>query len=359
MSVGLVMIVKDEAPVIARCLESVKPFIDWWVISDTGSTDGTQQIIRDVMDGEVPGMLHQDEWVDFAHNRNRVLEEARMYSDGPTHYVLTIDADELLIGNLDTSDLTDDGYHLTVHYDQTVYQRLALIRLHSPWQWVGPVHEYLDLPDATLGTLESPTVEVHHDGARSRDPETYRKDAALLQRAITDDPRNPRLWFYLAQSWKDADEPEKALTAYTVRMELEGGWEQERWYAAFQVARLSEQLGDDRCAEYYLDAFQMDPSRAEPLVELARFERLRNRFPIAAMYAARAFEIREPEPSAGALFVDTSAYGWRVSDELAVSLFYCGRYVDAAIFAERAAALLPEDPRLAENERMCREAVIR
>ena len=38
----LCMIVKNESRVIERCLSAVRPLIDYWVISDTGSTDGTQ-----------------------------------------------------------------------------------------------------------------------------------------------------------------------------------------------------------------------------------------------------------------------------------------------------------------------------
>ena len=50
------MIVRNEAPIIERCLESVMKFIDHWVIVDTGSTDGTQQLIQQVL-RNVPGEL--------------------------------------------------------------------------------------------------------------------------------------------------------------------------------------------------------------------------------------------------------------------------------------------------------------
>ena len=68
-SICLNMIVKNEAPVIKRCLATVKPWITSWVISDTGSDDGTQDIIKEYMK-DMPGKLIERPWVDFAHNRN-------------------------------------------------------------------------------------------------------------------------------------------------------------------------------------------------------------------------------------------------------------------------------------------------
>ena len=79
-TVCLNMIVKNEAPVISRCIDSVRPIIDCWTIVDTGSSDGTQDIIRKEL-SDLPGELHERPWRDFASNRSEALELARGRSD--------------------------------------------------------------------------------------------------------------------------------------------------------------------------------------------------------------------------------------------------------------------------------------
>ena len=85
------MIVKNEAKVVRRCLASVRPLLDYWVVVDTGSTDGTQDIVRQAMSG-LPGEVVQRPWVDFAHNRSEALSLARQHGT----YSLIIDADDEL-----------------------------------------------------------------------------------------------------------------------------------------------------------------------------------------------------------------------------------------------------------------------
>src|SRR3954467_653686 len=89
--VCLNMIVRDESAVIERCLASVRPHVDHWVIVDTGSMDDTIERIRRAMD-PVPGDVFERPWRDFGHNRTEALELARNRAD----YVLFIDADETL-----------------------------------------------------------------------------------------------------------------------------------------------------------------------------------------------------------------------------------------------------------------------
>ena len=92
-TVCLNMIVKNEVHVIERCLASVRELIDYWVIVDTGSVDGTPEVIAAALAG-TPGELHHREWKDFGTNRTEALELARGKSD----YVFIIDADEQLPG---------------------------------------------------------------------------------------------------------------------------------------------------------------------------------------------------------------------------------------------------------------------
>ena len=55
-TITLCMIVKDETHIIEECLKSMLPYIDRYDITDTGSTDGTPELIKKVMDeAGVPG----------------------------------------------------------------------------------------------------------------------------------------------------------------------------------------------------------------------------------------------------------------------------------------------------------------
>src|SRR6202000_1843866 len=106
-AIVLNMIVKNEATVIRRCLDSLRQIIDHWVIVDTGSTDGTQDIIRAHLH-DLPGELPERPWRDFAQNRSEALELAR----GKADYTFIIDADDTLefVADVNLPELTADFY---------------------------------------------------------------------------------------------------------------------------------------------------------------------------------------------------------------------------------------------------------
>ncbi|HEY5581264.1 MAG TPA: glycosyltransferase [Rhodoferax sp.] len=343
------MIVKNEAHVIRRCLDSVRPFVDHWVIVDTGSTDGTQDIIRAHF-ADIPGELHERPWRNFGHNRTEAIGLARAKGD----YLLCIDADELLRApdGFVWPDLVQDAYYLHAEYAGTIYSRGALVSTRLEWRWSGVIHEYLtSTPAAQFAQLEWPRIVVFHDGARARDPKIYEKDAAILERALTDEPLNTRYAFYLAQSWRDAGEFVKSREAYRRRAAM-GGWEEEVWYSRYEIARLSERLGASvpEVRSAYLDAYQSRPRRAEPLCELARYHRQRDELPLAYLFARQAAAILYPSDT---LFIDDAVYRWRSLDELGIAAYWVGPLAEGKAAVERllAEGYLPasERPRIEAN----------
>jgi glycosyltransferase involved in cell wall biosynthesis len=323
-TVCLSMIVKNEARVIRRCLDSVRPVIDRWVIVDTGSTDGTQDIIREHMK-DVPGELHERPWRDFAHNRTESLELARPHAD----YTLIIDADDALevpaLESLPPLEL--DSYLFQISLPPIVYQRRQLVRSALPWRYVGVLHEFITCEEArTEGELPF-VIHINSDGARRCSPETYRRDAETLQAAFAaekDPMLRSRYAFYLAQSLRDCGERERALEHYLLRSNL-GHWTEEIYVSLCEAGRIMEALErpEAEIIDTYLRASRCVPTRAEAWHAASRFCRLRKRFEEGLVFASQGLQLSQPQTG---LFVQPWVYRYGLLDEYSIHAYWVGDY---------------------------------
>lgn len=328
-TICLNMIVKDEAPVIRRCLDSVLPFIDHWVIIDTGSNDGTQQIIKEHL-SDIPGALHERPWKNFAENRSEALELAQ----GKGDYLLIIDADDVL----DTVPsyiiphvLTADAYTFEIADNGVVYRRTQLVRCGLPWRYAGVLHEFITCETAKPA-VPMPVFRMprYHDGARQRDPDTYRRDATLLEDALkteADPFLAARYRFYLAQSYYDCRQWEKALAHYQHRATL-GFWQEEIFISLYRAAQLMERLKYSRqeIVTTYLRATQAQSGRAEALYDLSKFCRMSGLYEQGFHFAEQALKIKQP---ADGLYVESWIYEVGILDEYAANAYWCGRYKES------------------------------
>ena len=221
-TVGLCMIVKNETAMIRRCLASVLPLVDYILVVDTGSTDGTQQIIREFLtEHNVAGAVIDEPWRDFAYNRSFAMERLREVAS--VDYAMVIDADDTLEFDAGfdprafKAELTHDLYYVPVRHGGIVHHRPQLFSNRLPFSFKGVLHEYLEAPPGELSreTVKGFAVHASTGGARSQNPRKYQDDAAVLERALateTDPFLISRYTFYLAQSYRDSGEREKALT---------------------------------------------------------------------------------------------------------------------------------------------------
>jgi glycosyltransferase involved in cell wall biosynthesis len=338
-TISLCMIVKNEAHVIERCLSSVLPIIDYWVIVDTGSTDGTQQKIKDFFERNgIKGELHERPWVDFGHNRSEALE---LCQKTDTDYAYMIDADEILVyePGFDPmkfkETLNADLYNIFAHFGQTRYHRPQMTSNKKRFYYRGVLHEYVDCHDP-IGTRDFARGFMNtpiQDGARSSDPEKYKKDAEKFEAALAtgkvEEKDFNRYHFYLAQSYRDSQQWEPALAAYLKRADL-GGWNEEVFYSLYQAGRIMEILEKpvDNIIQVYFKAYQVAPWRAESLWAAARLCRAFSRFDQGYRFAKQGLKVRYPE---GALFVGQGIYDWAMLDEFAIAAFWTGHYRESRI----------------------------
>jgi glycosyltransferase involved in cell wall biosynthesis len=328
------MIVKDESKLIKRCLDSVKPYIDYWVIVDTGSKDGTQKIIKNHMKG-IPGKLYERPWKNWGESRTEALKLAQGNGD----YILFMDADDLLeFENGATLDhLTADQYTMWRGAKGFSYLKPQLAKSGLPWKWVGVTHEYLDCDKQyTSETLKNVHYRSLGGGATWKDPKAkFMKNVELLETALKKEPENARYAFYLAESYKDAGEKAKALEWYQKRIKM-GGWAEETFISMLHSGHMLKELGlpNPIVIEAFLTAHRFRPHRIEPIYFLCENYLEESNHKLAYdLIKSRDF-IPQPVVKDGLFNADWIAdYG--LDFQLSICSFYVGKHKESLALCEK------------------------
>lgn len=356
---ALSMIVKNEAPNIQRCLESVAPFINYYVICDTGSTDNTKEIIKSFFDSKgIPGEVLDHEWKDFGHNRSLAIEAC----EGKAQWALMIDADDMISGTLPVEKFNDelDGYVVKIQRGEFVWYRAQLFNIgKTKWWYEEPLHEYaICRQPMNVQKLEGDYAwDVRTEGCRSRqfgnDIEKYKNDYEILKKYLAEDPKQPRKQFYAAQSAFDSRMFDIAEQEYIKRAELES-WPEEVYFSWLRVGMCRAILEKpiEMITDAMMRAYETKPDRAESLYHLSciyrKYGRPRNAFLVASM------GLTIPPPQNDILFVDMANYRWGLLDEVATTAFYVGKYHMGLAACEKLLSepYLPEEhrPRVENNK---------
>lgn len=318
------MIVKNESAIILRCLKSVLPYIDTWVIHDTGSTDRTQSIIREFFeDVKIDGKLVEVSFRDFEFNRNLALTDA-MAQEG-VDYVLLIDADMLLVCSLSSEVLKS----MLVKPAYQVFQKSSLVYANTrlvgkpcfPFvKYIGCTHEYLDLGPNECGVLDVNLVNMSDFGDGGSKADKFVRDRRLLENDVSKNPMNHRSWFYLAQTYKDMGEYTLAAETYKNYLGKNPSWDEERFFAQYMIGHCLFSVGN--ISEGMVEstkAFEQRPTRSEPLYHMVKQCRLNSWHRMGWCMAKMGTQIRF---STDRLFVEKSIYDYMFWYELHILACY-------------------------------------
>src|SRR3990167_8004111 len=235
VTIALCMIVRDEAPIIARALRSCREIISSWLVVEPGSTDATPAIVERELAG-IPGRLERRTWRNFGANRTEALGLA---AELGSRYLLLLDADDELERHFEPCDpFGHAAYWLEIRTAGCAsYHQPRVLAAALPWRYVGDTHEYLDGPGLTPRTT-LPALAVRHHCDGSRWPRKLADDRMILEQAFERDPHDARTVFYLANTYRDLGEHDRALGLYLQRATM-GGCLAEAQAAAVQAARLA------------------------------------------------------------------------------------------------------------------------
>jgi tetratricopeptide (TPR) repeat protein len=349
-NIALMMIVKNEVKTLPRLLESVRQVISSWRIIDTGSTDGTQQLIFDAL-ADLPGELIEEPWVNFGVNRSSLVSRFPAGAE----FALLLDADQILTVDsiselreeLDASPEVD-AFMVAVKETKLSYLMPYLVRNGKDYIYVGATHEYLT---AKQNIKRAPihSISIKHVGDGGSKSDKFERDVALLTQEIVSGADTPRNHFYLGQSFECLKRLPEAVKQYQIVSER-SGWDEEKYIARLRLARIS--LGANQTQEalrFFLLAIDACPDRREARYEAAKI------YAAAKQHAAALAILRDRdafEQKQRILFLEPWLERWTYDNEIGVHLWRLGNIAAAKpIFEEilTRTDLPPEGKKLVEK----------
>ena len=309
ITICLNMIVKNESKIIERLLDSVYKIIDYWVIVDTGSTDRTKEIIKNYFnDKNIPGELHEKEFVNFGINRTHALKLAKDKAD----FLFFMDADHVLKYDetFSKEQLTYfDEINIQLKTGALKYYLIRFLRGNMDIRSIGVTHEYYeyDKNNAKIANFKNIWIDDYGDGGCRH--VKFDRDIKLLKESVKNNPNNTRDLFYLAESLKHKNKLEEAIEYYKKRIKYEN-FSEERWYSIYMIGDCYLKLKNEKEGIYWcLEAYKYRSKRCESLYSLTEYFTNNKNYNIADIFCKIGSKIKYPKNEI--LFVNEDIYKYK------------------------------------------------
>lgn len=355
----VVLMVKNEETVMRATLQPfVNAGINSYLIFDTGSTDRTVAVTQEMFDeyGITQGYIIQEPFIDFATSRNRALDLAQEQFPKAAFMVM-LDAEWYLNDAkalldfcqmcLDQDDIYS-SYLMHIVNEALDNYTCRLLRCNRGLRFGGVVHETITqpslvkVPDTIFFEYLPEAIGMEKTAAR------FVRDRELLLREYQRNPHCSRTLFYLARTCEDLGDWTSAYDFYKQRVEMVG-WDEEDFIARYRLAETIKKLvfranhPDYQWSEalmYFLEAYEMRPHRAEPLVAIADYYVQLDEMPTAFLFARKAAEM--PYPEKDILFVEKYLYNYYRYEVLARCAWYTSEFEIGEWAAHKAYEAYPD-----------------
>lgn len=323
----LASMIKNEAKIICRMLDSAAAAATHFCLVDTGSTDNTLEAIKEWAGKRgLPLAVYSVPFVDFGTTRTETIQAAAQWArslnlDLDNTYLLLLDGDMMLeTPGFEVAQLREDNYRVQQFHGNLSYFNIRLVRASKVLKYIGRTHEYIE---TTGTTADLHTLRIKDVGDGGCKADKFERDVRLLEKDLGDSPTNYRSMYYLAASYEALGRHADAIAMYTKRIDTPNSWEEEAWMALYRRGITREASGDKAgAAKDYTDAWARRPWRAEPLAKLANLALNQGQHEKACALAKAGISM--PYPKGDLLFIEKDSYNDEFHQVLGISDFYTG-----------------------------------
>ncbi len=326
------MIVKNESKIICRLLDSVCDIIDSYCICDTGSTDGTPTMIEEYFKAKnIMGKVIEEPFRDFGYNRTHSLLACEKQENAD--YILLMDADMILERgkSFDAISFKCQLQCAEAHYifqgSRTMsYKNVRVVKNNIGIKYWGVTHEVIETPpNSRYLNISKEMLFINDVGDGGAKADKYERDIRLLLRGLEEKPNNDRYTFYLANSYRENGQKEKAIETYKKRIEI-GGWIEEIWQSYYNIGKCYQALGEhEKALASWFEGYDKFPNRLENIYEMMTYYRGKSKHRL--VYELYKMVQPQLEKTRGKtldhLFVQNDVYDYKIDYEYTISGFYC------------------------------------
>lgn len=299
--INICIMVKNAGEGFREILTANLPFIDRYTILDTGSTDNTVQIAREVLKNK-RGQIYQEGWLGFRKSRNRLLDLAGHHC----HFNIMLDDTYILRGKVREfleimrGDEVADSFSIIIEDIETMYTSNRITKPNRGLRYIGDIHEIIqsennmnvDIP-LEYGSI----LDVNSDYMNNRTNARKLQDIETQLQSMRENPSDPRNYYYVGCSYVCVKDWEKAEYWFTKRTEMNSGHGPEIWDSLYYIAAINnlyKKTPWEVCHQMWLRCYQYDSTRAEPLYFIGQHYEQQNSIHIAYMYLKHAFSLGFP-----------------------------------------------------------------
>ena len=309
------LIVKNEENNIEKALSWGKGIVSEQIVVDTGSTDRTVEIAK-----QMGAAVYEFQWIDdFAAAKNFAISKAKY------EWIAFLDADEYfceadakkLLGSLGMLQITgtesiltawvnlnDEGKVTFVGTQRRIFRNLPTIR------YSGRIHEALSTTDGhlidTVDMVEE--LNIFHTGyGKENSNKKEGRNLKLIQEELKEHPERYDMWGYLGQEYASRDRWQEAIDAFRKSAELmpenmKGLYDTSTSILYFRLLETLANIveaGEEEVMEVYEKAIEGWPEESEYDYCVGRYYVKRQNWQKAEYHMGRALNLLEKYSNTG------------------------------------------------------------